>query len=691
MSKDATPCRPPKALKKAQRLTAHGVTRSDDYFWLNDRDDPRVLSYLRAENDYTEAVLGPWRELRQTLLDEMAARIVPDESSVPYRDGDYEYYRRYEEGREYPIYCRRLAASGAAEEVLLDANLLAEAHDYFSLRSFTPAPDHRLAAFAVDTQGRRFYTIHFLDLGTGELLDEQIRDVTSGFEWFNDSSTLVYVRQHRSSLRDYQVLRHTLGGVRDDLLYEEGDEAYWVGVEKSLSDRTLFIVSAATDSTEVRTLDADSPSSQPVLFLARQEEHEYYVTDGADCYVVLSNTHGENFSVFETPIDRTEREAWTEMLPPRETVLLTGLDVFASHIVVSSVENGLDQIEIIDRRSRERRKISVPDAVCSAYTHDNCRYRSPQLRFSYESLVTPESTYDVDMATGEKVLLRRAAVAGDFDASQYATERILVPARDGKQIPVSLAYKKDRRKDCAAPLLLHAYGAYGISSDPAFDSDLISLLDRGFIYGIAHVRGGSECGRAWYYDGRQFAKQNTFNDFIDVTRYLIECDYTQADRCYASGGSAGGLLMGAVANEAPELYHGIVAHVPFVDVLTTMLDETIPLTTGEYAEWGDPKQESAYRYMASYSPYDNVAAQDYPHMLVTAGLHDSQVQYWEPAKWVARLRADATSTGTLLLHTDMGAGHSGKTGRYKALEDTALEFTFLLMLEAQRPRDAATV
>ncbi|MEM7502839.1 MAG: prolyl oligopeptidase family serine peptidase, partial [Pseudomonadota bacterium] len=451
------------------------------------------------------------------------------------------------------------------------------------------------------------------------------------------------------------------------------------------------IVSAATDSTEARILDADRSNSQPVLFLARQDAHEYYVTDGEDCYVVLSNAHGENFSVFETPIDRTAREAWTEILAPRESVLLTGLDVFSRYIVISSVESGLDRIEIIDRRSRARRTIDVPDPVCSAYTHDNLRYRSPQLRFSYESMVTPESTYDVDMATGEKILLRRAKVAGEFDASQYATERILVQARDGKRIPVSLAYRKDRPKERTAPLLLHAYGAYGISSEPTFDSDLVSLLDRGFVYGIAHVRGGSECGRAWYYDGRQFAKQNTFNDFIDVTRYLIESDYTAADRCYASGGSAGGLLMGAVANTAPELYHGIVAHVPFVDVLTTMLDESIPLTTGEYAEWGDPRQESAYRYMATYSPYDNVAAQDYPHMLVTAGLHDSQVQYWEPAKWVAKLRGEAASTGTLLLHTDMGAGHSGKTGRYKALEDTALEFTFLLMLEAQRRRDAATV
>ncbi len=689
MSKDAPSPRPPVAPKKRKELSAHGVTRSDDYFWLNDREDPDVLSYLSAENEHTEAVLEPWRTLRQQLLDEMAGRIVPDDASVPYRDGDYDYYRRYESGREYPIYCRKQAAPGSSEQVLLDANVLAEPHDYFALRGFAPAPNHRLAAFAIDTQGRRFYTIRFLDLESGELMAEQIDDVTSDFEWFNDSETLLYVRQHRSSLRDYQVLRHTLGAGRADLVYEEDDEAYWVGVEKSLSARTLFVVSAATDSTEVRTLNADDSRSSPALFLARDDDHEYYVTDGGDRYFVLSNIQDENFSLFEAPFENTEREAWTELVAARPSVLLTGLDVFSTHIAVTSVVSGLDQIEIIDRRSSKLSELEIPDAVCSAYTHDNFRYESQLLRFSYESLVTPETTYDVDMASGEKVLLRRTKVAGEFDSTDYATERVFVTARDGAQVPVSLAYRKDLRNEHAAPLLLHAYGAYGISSEPQFDSDLVSLLDRGFIYGIAHVRGGSECGRAWYYQGRLLAKRNTFNDFIDVTRYLIQVGYTTADRCYASGGSAGGLLMGAVANQAPEDFHGIIAHVPFVDVLTTMLDESIPLTTGEYAEWGDPRQEAAYRYMATYSPYDNVAAQTYPHMLVTAGLHDSQVQYWEPAKWVAKLRAEAASTGTLLLYTDLGAGHSGKTGRYRALEDTALEFTFLLMLEAERGSDAA--
>lgn len=683
MSKEASPSKAPIAAKRRKQLVAHGASRFDDYYWLNDRADPAVLDYLRAENEHTEAALRPYRRLRQTLLDEMAARIVPDESSVPYLEGGYEYYHRYEKGREYPIYCRKPATVGASEEVLLDGNQLAAPHDYFALRSFSVAPDHRKAAFAMDTQGRRFYSIRFVDLDSGELLDERIADVTSDFEWFNDSATLLYVRQHRESLRDYQVLRRTLGEQRDDLLYEEKDESYWVGVEKSLSNRSLFIVSAATDSTEVRTLDASDSRSAPRVFLPRRDDHEYYVTDGEDRYVILSNAQGENFSVFEASLEETDIAAWTEILAPRADVLLTGLDVFASHIVVSCIDDGQDEIELVDRASGDVSRLVIGEAVYTAYTHDNVRYDSTSVRFSYESIVTPESTFDCDMATAETSLLRRAKVAGGYEPSAYATERILVTARDGTAVPVSLAYRKGRDKS-PAPLLLHAYGAYGISSEPSFDSDLLSLLDRGFVYAIAHVRGGSERGRQWYYQGRQFAKLNTFHDFIDVTRFLIDAGYTSADRCYASGGSAGGLLIGAVANLAPELYNGMIAHVPFVDVLTTMLDESIPLTTGEYAEWGDPRQEAAYRYMAAYSPYDNVVAQGYPHLLVTAGLHDSQVQYWEPAKWVAKLRADAASDRTLLLYTDLGAGHSGKTGRYHALEDAALEFTFLLMLEDVR-------
>lgn len=683
MSKEVPSHQAPIAPRRRKLLSAHGATRSDDYFWLNDRTDPAVLDYLRAENEHTEATLRPWRNLRQSLLEEMAGRIVPDESSVPYLDGDYEYYHRYESGCEYPIYCRKPIADSSREQVLLDANQLSRGHDYFALRGFSVSPDHRKAAFAVDTEGRRFYTIRFMDLDAGALLDDRIDDVTSDLDWFNDSATILYVRQHRDSLRDYQVLRHTLGEQRDDLVYEEPDESYRVGVEKSLSNHSLFIVAAATDSTEVRTLDANDPGSEPCLFLPRRDEHEYYVTHGEDRYFVLSNDRGENFSVFEACPDDTDVGGWKEVLASRDNVLLTGLDVFASHIVVSCIDDGLDQIELIDRASGERKRLEIGEAVYTAYTHDNFRYNASSLRLSYESIVTPESTFDCDMATGEMILLRRAEVAGGYDPSAYATERILVPARDGTAVPVSLAYSKKRR-DGPAPLLLHAYGAYGISSEPSFDSDLLSLLDRGFVYGIAHVRGGSECGRRWYYQGRQFDKFNTFYDFIDVTRFLIESDYTRADRCYASGGSAGGLLIGAVANLAPELYHGLIAHVPFVDVLTTMLDESIPLTTGEYAEWGDPRQEPAYRYMAAYSPYDNVVARPYPHLLVTAGLHDSQVQYWEPAKWVAKLRAEAKSDRVLLLYTDLGAGHSGKTGRYHALEDTALEFTFLLLLESMR-------
>ena len=674
----------PAAARRAKRLTAHGETRTDPYYWLRERDNPEVLRLLEAENAYTEAVLERWTPLRQTLKAEMAARIVPNYSSVPYRDGDYFYYYRYEPSQEYPIYCRKRGALDAAEERLLDGNALATGHDYFSLRGFSVAPNHAIAVFAVDTEGRRFYTLCFVDLACGEVLDERIENVTSSSEWSSDSSSLYYVRQHPDSLRDYQVLRHTMGAKRDALVYQEDDAAYWLDLEKSLSGESIFLVSAATDTTEVRVIAAADTGAEPQVFLPRRVGHEYYVTDGVDRYFVLSNDAAKNFRVFETPLQDTARPAWQEVVPERESVLIEGFDAFASHLVLSAVEQGLDQLEVVERSSFRRRRIEIPQAVYSAYTHDNFRYDAGRVRFTYESLTQPETTCEYGFADRAIELVRQEQVGGGFESAHYRTERLSVTARDGTEVPVSLAYRKDLGETPVAPLLLYAYGAYGISSEPSFDSDVVSLLDRGFIYAIAHVRGGSELGRQWYYDGRQQSKENSFHDFIDVTAFLIDAGYTAPDRCFAMGASAGGLLIGAVVNDAPQLYRGMIAGVPFVDVLTTMLDASIPLTTGEYDEWGDPETPDAYRTMRRYSPYDNVAAIRYPALLVTAGLHDSQVQYWEPAKWVAKLRYTSRGGGPVLLKTDLSAGHGGKTGRYRQLEDTALEFTFLLALEALR-------
>ena len=674
----------PAAPRRAKRLTLHGETRNDPYYWLRERDNSEVTRLLEAENAYTDSVLQRWSPLRESLKREMAARIVPKHSSVPYRYGDYLYYYRYEPDQEYPVYCRKRGRPDANEEILLDANALAYGHDYFALRGFSVAPNHAVAVFAVDTEGRRFYTLRFVDLEDGKILDERIARVTSSSEWSSDSTTLYYTRQHPDTLRDYQVLRHSMGAEGDTLVYQEDDAAYWLDVEKSLSGQSIFLVSAATDTTEVRVLDAADPVATPRVFLPRRAGHEYYVSDGVDSYFILSNDDAVNFRVFVAPLSDTSRSAWQEVVPQRKSVLIDGFDVFADHLVLSAVEDGLDQIEVVERGSYRRQRIEIPEPVYSASVHDNFRYDAAYVRFSYESLTLPETTCNYRFADRRTEIKRREKVAGSFEAACYQTKRLSVTARDGAEIPVSLAYRRDLKRDEAPPVLLYAYGAYGISTEPDFDSDIVSLLDRGFIYAIAHVRGGSELGRQWYYDGRQQNKENSFQDFIDVTEFLIDARYTAPDRCYAAGASAGGLLIGVVANRAPQLYRGMIAGVPFVDVLTTMLDESIPLTTGEYEEWGDPRDGAAYGTMRRYSPYDNIAAGRFPALLVTAGLHDSQVQYWEPAKWVAKLRYTISDGGPVLLKTDLSAGHSGKTGRYRQLEDTALEYAFLLALEELR-------
>jgi len=670
--------------RKPARLELHGDVRIDNYFWLKERDNPDVIAYLDAENAYTEKMMAPMQGMQELLFDEIKSRIKEDDKSAPYSRGDYFYYYRYVEGSEYPIYARKKGSLDAAEEIMLDVNQLAGDADYFSVRGFKVSPDDRIAAYGVDTRGRRFYDLHFLDLETGETLPDTIEDMTSNFQWANDSRTVLYAKQHPETLRWYRVFRHKLGSADDTLIYEEEDETNYLGVSKSLSGKFFYLTSSQTLSTEIRYLPADSPEDEPTVFLSREENHEYFVTDGDDRFYVFSNDGAKNFRILEAPLDNTSKDAWTEIVAHRDDALIEGLAVFKDYLVITIVENGIKQMEVIERTTGDTYRIEFGEDVYTAYADDNYEFDTAWFRYTYESMTTPESTYDFNMASKEHKQIKERAVLGGFDRDDYQTERLFATARDGTQVPVSIVYRKGMEKNGQNPLFQYGYGSYGSSIEPTFSANTLSLLDRGFIYAIAHIRGGSEMGREWYYDGRQLNKKNTFTDFIDVSKFLIDEGYTSPEHLYARGGSAGGLLMGAVVNMAPELYKGISTRVPFVDVVTTMLDEDIPLTSGEWDEWGNPAEKKYYDYMKSYSPYDNVQAMAYPNILVTTSLHDSQVQYWEPAKWVAKLRELKTDDNLLLLKTDMAAGHSGKTGRFQRIEDTALYFSFFLALEGIR-------
>lgn len=674
----------PTAEKRPVTLEMHGESRVDDYYWLRERENPDVIAYLEAENAHTDEKLEPFSGLQGILFDEMKSRIKQEDQSAPYRRGDYYYYVRYEEGGEYPIYARKKGSLDAPEHIMLDVNELAGDADYFAVRSFSVSPDGTTAAYGVDTAGRRFYDLYFMDIESGELLSDKIEDTTANLAWANDNQTILYGKQHPDTLRSYQIFRHKLGDADDSLVYEEPDEENYLYMSKSLSGSFFYLVSGQTVSTEVRYLSADSPEDEAKVFLAREENHEYSVTDGVDRFYITTNDGAKNFKLMESLLDDTSKEAWSEVVGHRDDALLDDVDVFRNYLVVTIVENGLTQMEVIDRATGDMKRVAFDEEVYTAYSNGNVEYESGLLRYTYESLTTPDSTYDYDMATEAHSLIKEAEVVGDFDRANYLTERRFATARDGTEVPISIVYRKGMEKNGQNPLLQYAYGSYGSSSDPYFSSTRLSLLDRGFVYAIAHIRGGSEMGREWYFDGRQLNKKNTFTDFIDVSKYLIDEGYTSADHLYAYGGSAGGLLMGAVLNMAPDLYNGVLAAVPFVDVVTTMLDEDIPLTSGEWDEWGDPNEKEFYDYMLSYSPYDNVAKQDYPNIMVTTGLHDSQVQYWEPAKWVAKLREHKTDDNMLILKTDMAAGHSGKTGRFRRIEDTALNYSFFVGLEGIR-------
>jgi oligopeptidase B len=672
---------PPVAQKKPQTLEAHGDVRVDDYYWLRERTNPEVLAYLEAENAYTDAVLVDASGLRSELFEELKNRIEPDDSTVPARYNDYYYLTRYEGDLEYPIYCRRAGSPDAADEVILDVNKVAEGNTFCSVSNVTVSPDAALLAWAVDTVGRRKYTIRVTDLDTGQELEDVLTDVTGDLAWANDNRTLFYTRQDPETLRSYQVWRHVLGADQgaDALVYEESDPTFGVDVSKTRSEKYILIQSDQTLTTEYRFLDADDPAGEPQIIAPRERGVEYSVDHAGDRFIIRTNLGAENFRLMEAPVASPGRADWIELLPGREDVLLEGVEAFQDFMVVTERRDGLRHLRIIPWVGDAEIEVAFDEPTYVTWVDENDEFDTSVLRYGYSSLNTPETIYDLDLVTGERTLMKQEQIRGGFDPANYVVERLMAPARDGVEVPVSLVYRKGLPRNGTSPLLLYGYGSYGYSMEAGFRPDVVSLLDRGFVYAIAHIRGGQEMGRWWYEDGKLLNKKNTFTDFIDCGRYLVAEGYTAPDRMFAKGGSAGGLLMGAVANMAPELFAGIIANVPFVDVVTTMLDDSIPLTTGEFDEWGDPKDEVYYDYMLSYSPYDNVVAKDYPALLVTTALEDSQVQYFEPAKWVAKLRAMKTDSNPLLFTCEMSAaGHGGVSGRYKRYEETALEYTFIL-------------
>jgi oligopeptidase B len=661
-------------------LEAHGDVRVDNYYWLRERENPAVISYLEAENAYMDAVMLETEPLQAELFEEIKSRIKQTDSSVPAPDHGFLYYHRTEDGKEYKIFCRMKDEPGTEEEIILDVNALAEGHDFCSAGWIGVSPESDTMVYAVDTVGRRKYTLRFRDLGTGSLLTDEIADVTGDTVWFNDGKTLVYTKQDPSTLRSYQVWRHVLGSDPDDdvLMYQEDDETFSLDIRKTASERFILIESNHTLTTEVRFIDADDPMAEPVIVGPRERGIEYHVTHHDDRFLIRTNLEATNFRLMEASVRSPGRGNWREVLPHREDVLLQGVRVFRDFIVLNEREDALNRLVVIDVEDDSSHVIDFDESAHDVWVDDNREYDSNVLRLGYTSLTTPTSIYDYDMTTGERELKKRYEVLGGYDPENYVSERVMIPARDGVEVPLSIVRRKDLPLDGTAPLLLYAYGSYGYSTDPTFNPDVVSLLDRGFSYAIAHVRGGQEMGRWWYEDGKLLKKKNTFTDFIDCARFVIYEGYTSPDKLVARGGSAGGLLMGAITNMEPELFAGVVAHVPFVDVITTMLDGSIPLTTSEFDEWGNPDDETYYNYMLSYSPYDQVEAKNYPALMVTAGLHDSQVQYWEPAKWVAKLRALKTDDNPLVFRTRMDAGHGGASGRYDAYRERAEEYAFMI-------------
>lgn len=685
---------PPVAEKIPYTVESNGNERIDNYFWMRLSDEQKnaetpdaqtvqVLAYLNAENDYSHAVMKKTTALQEKLFDELKGRVKEDDETVPYLDNGYYYFTKYLPGKEYPVTYRRAEASDQPE-ILLDVNLLAEGHNYTGVGGSAVSPDNNLLAYGVDHVSRRQYTIHIKDLSGGELLADTIPNTTGQSVWANDNKTLFYVKKDPSTLRAATIMKHTLGTsvAEDKVVYYEGDETFSVYLGKTISRKYITITCSQTLATEVRLIEADKPDAGARLFEPRGTDHLYSVDHLNGTFYILTNAGGaKNFRLMTSPENRTAFTAWKDLIPHRNDVLIEDFAIFDDYLVVNERIMGLTNMRIIKLSDMSEHFLDFGEKTYTAGISINPNANTTLLRYSFSSLTTPNSVYDYDMATGGKTLLKQDSILGGFDSNNYFSERLWAIAADETKIPISLVYRKGFRQDGNAPLLLYAYGSYGMSTNPSFRSTIISLLDRGFVYAIAHIRGGSEMGRQWYEDGKLLKKINTFTDFNDCARFLINEEYTSARHLYAQGGSAGGLLMGAVANMEPELYNGIIAQVPFVDVVSTMIDETIPLTTFEWDEWGDPRQQHYYDYMVSYSPYDQVKAQDYPNMLVTTGYWDSQVQYWEPAKWVAKLRDMKTDKNILIMDVNMTAGHGGASGRFERLKTTALEYAFMLDLE----------
>lgn len=673
---------PPLAKRVPHKLEHHGHVRTDEFYWLRDRENPEVLAYLQAENEYAAKLRSHTSDLEQTLFEEIRGRIQPTDLSVPFRLGDFWYYTRYEEGKEYPLYCRKEKSLVNPEFIMVDGNELARGHDYFSLGNWTVSSGQDILAYAIDTQGRRIYAIGFKNLTTGETIDECIPLVTGNMEWGNDNRTLLYSRQDPDTLRSHQIFCHRLGTnpKLDTLVYEETDETFSVAIEKTKSKQYLLIGSHQSITSEYRYVNADNPESDFQIFQTRNRGHEYDVDHLGDYFWIRTNDRAKNFRLMRTETTTTHSTHWEEVIPHRVEVFLEGFELFENFLVLEERRQGLIHLRMLRAEDGSEHELNFGEPAYLAALGDNLEADTPYLRYGYTSMTTPMTIYDYHMETREKILLKQEPVLGNFHIAHYQTERLFAPASDGISIPISLVYRKGFVPNGMHPLLLYGYGSYGASMDASFSSPRLSLLDRGFVYALAHIRGGEELGRQWYESGKLLCKKNTFTDFIACAEFLIQQGYAAPQKLFALGGSAGGLLMGAIMNMRPDLFHGVVAQVPFVDVVTTMLDPNIPLTTGEYDEWGDPNQQQFYEYMLSYSPYDNLQPQPYPHLLVTSGLHDSQVQFWEPTKWVAKLRALKTDNQRLLLRTNMDAGHSGASGRFKRYEETAMIYAFLLDL-----------
>ncbi|MNV12138.1 S9 family peptidase [Sphingobacterium paramultivorum] len=672
----------------------HDDTVQDDYYWMIDyfkkgEKSQEVIDYLEKENDYTSLMLQDTVDLQENLFQELKSRIKEKDESVPYYKNGYYYYSRTEEGNQYFKFCRKKSTLEGEEEVLLDVDQLAQGYAYYTAKGFSVSPDNRLIAFSVDTVSRREYTIFIKNIETGEIYPDQIKNTEGAAIWGNDNQTLFYTAKNPITLLSEKIMRHTLGSdpKADVPVYEEKDNTNYIAVGKSKNGKYIIINSEGTLSSEIWVLNADLPQAEFRVFQPRIHNVLYSIIALDDRFLILTNDEAINFQIMQCPLDRTERSNWHTFIDHRPDVLVSDIEEFKDFLAIAERKNGLTQLAIYDLNSQQQHYLDFGEVAYTVYPGINVEYNSDKLRYGYTSLVTPSSVYEYDMARQKKVLLKQQEILGGYDQTAYITERVFATTRDGIQVPISIVYKKGTKLDGSAPLLQYAYGSYGASMDPTFSSNRLSLLDRGFIYALAHIRGGEEMGRQWYEDGKMMHKMNTFYDFVDCGKYLIEKHYCTAEHLYAQGGSAGGLLMGVIANIAPEQYHGIIAQVPFVDVVNTMLDDTIPLTTNEYDEWGNPNEKETYFYMKAYSPYENIEAKEYPNLLVTTGLHDSQVQYFEPAKWVAKLRATKIGDAVLLLKTDMDYGHGGASGRFDYLKEIALEYAFLFKLEGIIPDD----